>query len=434
MIGERVIRGLILGLAVTLIAVTARAAEDPFAIGKAPADDRQQVLVLLKMPAEHYRPNADYAGGYGAGAGQTARRRIAQQVASHHGLTLVTSWPMPLLGLDCFVMAVPDGRSPDEAAAQLAHDPQVESSEPMHLYGARGQTAGAAEPAKASPAPSPAADHNDPLFHMQPAASQWRLAELHQSATGRGVRVAVIDSKVDAGHPDLAGQIQLSQDFAPDHPAAGEQHGTGVAGVIAGIADNHLGIAGVAPRARILALRACWRGTGDATVCDTLSLAKALHYAVDHDAKVINLSLSGPSDALLGKLVDVALARGTVVVAAYDPALARGGFPASHAGVVAATDDPALAGEAYLAPGRDVPTTQPGGRWFLVNGSSYSAAHVSGLFALLRERSGRPTSGLSLVSAHPGGGGIDACATLSRGGGSVCGPGSPPANPAIARQ
>ena len=67
---------------------------------------------------------------------------------------------------------------------------------------------------------------------------------------------------------------------------------------------------------------------------------------------------------------------------------------------------------AQLAPGKDIPTTEPGGRWFLVSGNSYAAAHVSGLFALLRERSPRTLSGTVLVSARSGGGVIDACATL----------------------
>ena len=107
------------------------------------------------------------------------------------------------------------------------------------------------------------------------------------------------------------------------------------------------------------------------------------------------------------------------MVGAFDPAQGDGGFPASHPGVIAVTDDPTLAGAAgaFVAPGRDVPTTQPGGRWFLVNGSSYAAAHVSGLFALLREREARSGTTLTLVSARPGGGAIDACASLLRAGG-----------------
>ena len=67
-------------------------AADPVAIG----DPKQQVLVLLQMPPEHFRPDGNYAGSYGDGAGRNARRGIATQLAREHGLTLVTSWSMPV--------------------------------------------------------------------------------------------------------------------------------------------------------------------------------------------------------------------------------------------------------------------------------------------------------------------------------------------------
>jgi len=244
----------------------------------------------------------------------------------------------------------------------------------------------------------------------------------------------VIDSLVDAAQPDLAGQIQTVQDFVPDRPRAAEQHGTGVAGIIAGVADNRIGIAGVAPHARLMALRACWQEGAGGAVCDSLSLAKALYYAIDHSAQVINLSLSGPQDPLLGRLIDVALAHGTVVVGAVDPHAADGGFPASHPGVVAVSDDPSttLAG-AVVAPGRDTPTTEPGGKFAFVSGSSYAAAHVSGLYALIKEHGGRAATPVSLVTLHPGGGPIDACASLLRSAGSAC-PRPAGVYPTIARE
>jgi subtilisin family serine protease len=124
------------------------------------------------------------------------------------------------------------------------------------------------------------------------------------------------------------------------------------------------------------------------------------------------MSLSGPDDRLLRQLIDVALERGSAVVAAFDKRRPDGGFPASVLGVIAVSDSPVapLRGHVYTAPGRDIPTTQPGDRWFLVNGSSYAAAHVSGLVALLRQkrRSPEPT----LISGRNGT--IDACASLVR--------------------
>jgi hypothetical protein len=364
------------------------------------APQRQQVLVLVRLPPEHYRPQAAYGAGYADGLTRQAQRRAAGRIAHAHGLVLVDDWPMPLLGLDCFVMAAPPPQTAEAVSAILARDPGVVWSQPMHVYRAE-----AAAPAS-----------GDPLFQAEPAAREWRLAALHRIATGRHVSVAVVDSQVDLKQPDLAGQVAASRDFTSEPASAGEQHGTAVAGIIAAKADNGVGIAGVAPEARLLALRACWRQAGSgATVCDSLSLAKALHFAIERDAQVINMSLAGPPDLLLGKLLDVAKARGETVVAAYDPRLADGGFPASHAGVIPVADESLAKVRAgvYIAPGRDVPTTQPGGRWSLVDGSSYAAAHVSGLMALVRQRAAASGGAVTLVSIPPGGGPIDACATLS---------------------
>lgn len=419
---------LALGLGLGLcLAVSGAKADAPRSDAASTAvDAAHQVLVLLRLPPDHFHPGSEYADSYGDGAGAAARRRVAQRVAATHGLKLVTSWPIPLVGVDCFVMSVPEGQSPDAVVANLAHDPAVASAEPMRIY--RGQAStepGAIDPARREAAKDAGqgteATHNDPLYRAQPAAREWRLADLHAVSTGRNVRVAVIDSMVDASQPDLAGQIQTSQDFVLGHAASAEQHGTGVAGIIAGVADNRIGIAGVAPHARIMALRACWQEGSEGAVCDTLSLAKALYFAIDHNAQVINLSLSGPADPLLGRLIDVALARGMVVVGASDPHAADGGFPASHPGVVAVSDDPSttLPG-VFIAPGRDTPTTEPGGRFAFVSGSSYAAAHVSGLFALLKERNARATTPVSLVTQRPGGGAIDTCASLSRAAGAAC--------------
>jgi subtilisin family serine protease len=367
--------------------------------GASDADPAREVLVMLRLPAPHVGPDGAYSGGWDDDTGRSARRRAASRLAQDNGLTLVESWPMPLVGVDCFVLEAPPGRKPAEVAAWLSRDPGVAWSQPMNLYRAEGE-----------------ASHNDPLYPVQPSAREWRLAELHKTTTGRGVRIAVIDSQVEARHPDLDGQVVASQDFAPVRAKGPELHGTAVAGIIAAKADNGIGIAGIAPGARILALRACWPSTAPAdpaTVCDTLSLAKALEFAVTHDAQVINLSLSGPSDILLGKLIDAAMARRIVVVAAYDRAAAGGGFPAAHPGVVAVADETwgPPPGSAYAAPGHDVPTTTPGGRWGMVSGASFAAAHVSGLVALMGQARPLSAARLKLAVSLPGGA-IDACATL----------------------
>jgi subtilisin family serine protease len=364
--------------------------------------DTRQVLVLLRLPPAHFRADRDYAGDWGDLADRSAQRRLAARIARERGLQLLDDWPVPSLGLDCFVMALPAELPLAQAIVALSGDPRVVWAQPMHEFQGRS----AAAPA-------------DPLFSAQPAASAWHLAELHRVATGRRVNVAVIDSGVETSHPDLAGGIAIDEDFAgPAAPAGGDTHGTAVAGIIAARAGNGIGIAGVAPDARLLALRACWPSADGSTRCNSLTLAKALQFALGHQAQVVNLSLAGPQDRLLAELLVLLLARGVAVVAAADPAWPGGGFPASQPGVIAVVDDGATAtattavpATAWKAPGRDVPTSLPGGRWGLVSGASFAAAHVSGLIALMREL--KPNAAAPAVVRKIGGS-VDACATLSR--------------------
>ncbi len=393
-------RGLTLGILLVLASADLAGAQTAAVPGSTTSGSDRRILVMLRMAPPHFRPGSSYGGNYGDGEGRSARWRAARGVARRQGLSIVDEWPMPLLGVDCFVMSVPTAQSLAAATARVARDPAVSWAEPIHTYRAEGEGLG----------------YNDPLYNVQPAAREWHLAELHRIATGRNVRIAVIDSMIDGKQPDLVGQIDTLRDFVPDQSSAPEDHGTGVAGIIVARPNNGVGIVGVAPQARLMGLRACWeeRGSpGAPTVCDSLSLAKALEFAIEHRARIINLSLSGPEDLLLARLLDAALTRDIIIVAAYDRGAAGGGFPASHKGVIAVVDEapgPPIPG-VVSAPGRDVPTTEPGARWALVSGSSYAAAHVSGLFALLLERTALAHPGSALVFT-PTGHAVDACATL----------------------
>ena len=418
----KTIAAALLALCVALPAGADPTAPSP-AAKQAEAASSRQVLVMLRLPPQHYHPDAAYSGRYPNDAGRAARRRAAQELASAHGLKLVDDWPMPVIGIDCYVMQQ-DHDVPLAGVLQaLSRDTRVMWAQPMHEFHGL--------------------DGGDPLYAVQPAAKYWRLAELHKATTGRNVRVAIIDSGIDANHPDLAGQVQLRENFVDATPDVAEAHGTAIAGIIAARTGNGLGIAGVAPDARLLALRACWPDSGGTTRCNSFTLGKALNFAIMNRAKIINLSLSGPGDPLLQTLLDVAAQRGMAVIGAVDPQRADGGFPASYPGVIAV----AMAGDGrvparadlLLAPGQDIPTTAPGARWGFVSGSSYAAAHVTALAALLAQlqpsangaqlrrdilTAHHPAEGQNkTVSADPAApaGNIDVCATIARiTGGCVC--------------
>lgn len=352
----------------------------------AAAAEQVQVMVMLNLPAPHFRADASYSGTYRNDSGRTARRRVASELAKKHGLKLVSDWPMPVLGVDCYVMALPDGGDVVRMSALLAKDSRVEWAQPVNEF--KGLAGG------------------DPLYAVQPGAAQWRLDDLHRTATGRSITVVVIDSGVDDQHPDLAGQVTLKQNFIDGQPYVAEPHGTAVAGIIAARADNGIGIRGVAPGARLLSLRACRELPGGGAQCDSFSLGKALNFAILRAPQVINLSLTGPADRLMQRLLDAALARGIAVVGAADPRSGDGGFPASWPGVLS------VGGEA--APGKDIPTTVPGGGFGMVSGSSYSSAHVSGLLALLGEAHPGSNGAQMRAWLHGGPPLIDACAAMGR--------------------
>jgi hypothetical protein len=397
----------------------------------APTGVDRQLLLMLRVPPPHFRPEAGYGGGYRDAPGRDARRRVARSLARAHGLRLLDDWPMPALGLDCFVMEAPNADLRARLLAQLAADPRVESVEPMQAFRVL--------------ADGMAAD-GDPLAATQPAVADWHLRELHKLATGRHVTIAALDTGVDATHPDLRGQPLQTRNFIDGNAYAAETHGTAVAGIIAARADDGIGIAGIAPGARLLGLRACSQLARGGAACSSFSLAKALQFALDAKAQVFNLSLTGPRDRLLGRLLDVALARGVSVVGAVDVQAADGGFPASHPGVLAVaglqSSRPSAAGalpsgtfpmSVLRAPDRGIPAPRPGGGWDLVSGTSFAAAQVSGLVALLRELSPRlgatdlraalsaPATSTPMVSTSIGLGlapkrpsSIDACAAVGR--------------------
>jgi len=332
-----------------------------------PSATTREVLVMLRLPPLHFRPDAGYIGGYSTQSGSAARQRIAEDLATRFKLRIVNNWPMPALGVVCFVMEAPEDLPLQPLIERMSNDARVESVQAMNLFRVLA--------------------HDDPLYRLQPTAGLWHLDELHRVATGRNVRVAAIDSAVEVDHPDLRGRIVLARNFVDARDAVAEVHGTAVAGIIGARADNSVGIVGVAPDAELMALRACWERPADesAAVCSSFTLAKALQFAIDNGAKVINLSLGGPHDRLVERLLAVAVSRGAIVVAAADTRFAKGGFPASLRDVLAvAADDVQDAAETiYLAPGRDIPTTLPGSRWGFVRGSSYAAAQMAGLVALL---------------------------------------------------
>jgi subtilisin family serine protease len=164
---------------------------------------------------------------------------------------------------------------------------------------------------------------NDPLLARQWYATEDRAFDAwSEPPPFAGVRVAVIDSGVDLGHPELAGRIAAARSFVGGSPRDTEGHGTIVAGIIAAETHNAIGIAGLAPSAELLVAKV----VGRQRTISVEAEARAIRWAVSNGARVINMSIGGlrdPSDPnrdtysrLEADAVAYAVSKGAVVVAA----------------------------------------------------------------------------------------------------------------------
>jgi subtilisin family serine protease len=218
--------------------------------------------------------------------------------------------------------------------------------------------------------------------------AKLRLPEAHAVAKGDGVIVAVIDSSIDGAHPELNGAIAGRFDVLRG-PEAPDAHGTGIAGAISARAR----LLGVAPAARLLAVRAF--GGAEST---TFNVISGIDWAAANGARILNMSFAGPRDPLLGRELAGANRKGIVLVAAGgnagpdSPPL----YPAAEPAVIAVTatdaEDNVFAASnrgshiAVAAPGTNILHAAPNATYRFSSGTSLAAAHISGIAALLLER------------------------------------------------
>ncbi len=249
-------------------------------------------------------------------------------------------------------------------------------------------------------------------------------------ATGKGVTVAVVDSGVDGGAPQLRGAVAAGRDYLGTERRADSDcvgHGTAVASIIAARPDPRVAFAGLAPDARILPLRVSTLPEGEQDDpghprTTRYGLVAAIRYATAQHVGVINLSLTVPADyPPLRAAVRDAVAAGVIVVAAVGGAAGTTPYPAAYPGVigVGAVDrtgrryasSPVSPYVDVVAPGVDVTVDAPHGGQTTVSGTSFATAFVAGTAALVLDyHSGEHLSGAQvrqriLATADPTPGG-----------------------------
>ncbi|HJP99617.1 MAG TPA: S8 family serine peptidase, partial [Rhodanobacteraceae bacterium] len=269
--------------------------------GAASLDPRHDIVLAvadpLTPPAMHagssllgYVPATHYGG-----AGMRAARTLTA-LKRRYGWRELEGWPIKSLNLYCIVLEPASGSDRASLLKQLAADDRVRLAEPLRSFSVYSEAVQAPH------------QYNDPYVDLERGFIATDAARAHDYSQGRGVDVAVVDTGVDTTHPDLRGQIRRVQNEVDQNAAAfnGDHHGTEVAGIIAAVANNHIGIVGMAPEATLSIYKACWypSESGTGARCNSFTLAKALAAVLENtDARVVNLSLGGPADPLLSMLL-----------------------------------------------------------------------------------------------------------------------------------
>ena len=332
----------------------------PLRVGIPPADERRYVpdQLLVELSA--------------------AQSQVLGGLLQRHRLTQVET--LNLNGGTLALLRISDRRSVTEVLRNLAGEGVVAWAQPNYLYTTQEQQP-VIGPQSQAPADSP-----------QYALAKLRLPQAHEFAKGDKVLVAVIDSTIDTTHPELAGMVVESFNAL----ATAEQphdHGTAIAGAIA----SHAKLTGAAPQARLLAV-AAFGAKPDTAEGTTFSIAKGIDWALAKGARIINMSFTGPTDPQIARRIADAHKSGVVLVAAVGNAGPKSPvlYPAAYAGVIAVTatdaDDRLFKGAnqgqhiAVAAPGVDILLAAPEGTYQMKTGTSFAAAEVSGVAALMLER------------------------------------------------
>ncbi len=301
------------------------------------------------------------------------------------------------LGDGVLMVRLPAGTSVDAAVARYAGMFGVDYAEPNFIA----TIAGLSTP-------------NDPAFSSQwsltkiSAVNGWSTMFTGYPTTTAGATIAVVDTGVQATHPDLSGKVLAGANCLTGYCTAGgsdddNSHGTHVSGIAAARTNDGIGIAGLALTSPVLPVKVL-NSSGSGSYA---SITAGINWAVSHGAQVINMSLSGSSySPTLCTAVSNAIAAGVVVVAAAgNSAYSFAAYPAACPGSigVAATDsnDAAASYSNYgspdvflAAPGSSIYSSVAGSSYATYNGTSMAAPHVAGLVALLQTR----TPGISVSS------------------------------------
>jgi len=365
-IGRLAALGALLGIALLLNSASGGAGQATVAAANGP--DTGQVLVK-------FRPNA------------------SQQAIDALNASMATRQVDAIAAIGVKVLQLPAGQSSQAAASVYARNPLVQFAEPNTVKMALDTVP------------------NDPQISL----NQWGVQKVKGPAawditTGSSTAViAVLDTGVWAGHPDLAGKVGAGYNFVASNTNTGDDngHGTGVAGVAAAATNNSIGMAGMSWQSPVMPVKVC----DAAGSCLDSWITNGMTWAADHGARVINMSLGGPGScgATLQSAVDYAWSRGVVIVAASGNGGGAVDAPANCTNVVAVgatnSSDARPSWSNYgsaldlVAPGATIACPSLSGGYAAGTGTSFAAPFVSGTAALLVAKGATNSAAVTALTA-----------------------------------
>src|SRR5215472_7152510 len=311
-------------------------------------------------------------------SGANVSPQAVEAAARRLGLTPLGAQSLTLTGGRLFRFRLGEGRQVADAVRALEAE-KLGTAQPNYVYSLQ---------QNAASAPTlPAGDA------AQYAVVKLRLRDVHRWSVGKDVPVAVIDSQIDAAHPDLAGAFGEQFDAVGKADKA-DNHGTGMTGAIVA----HRRLLGVAPGVRILAVHAFSPDQQNSAQATTQHVLAGIDWAIEKGARIINMSFAGPYDPMLQLALKKAHEKSIVLIAAAGNAGPRSQplYPAADENVIAVTaidannrllpqanQGPYIA---LAAPGVSVLEPAANAGYQLTSGTSVAAAHVSGVAALIIDR------------------------------------------------
>lgn len=271
------------------------------------------------------------------------------------------------------IVQLPANASEKAIAALLAKNPRIKFAERDLLLKAEGTA-------------------NDPYYGSAWHLSQIGVTTAWDSSSGQNIKVAVLDTGVDSSHPDLAGQVLSGWNFYDNNSNTSDDygHGTKVAGTIAALTNNALGVSSVAWGAKIIPIRiANSSGTGSSS-----AMASGITWAADQGAKVANLSYMAAGSSTIQSAAQYLKNKGGLLVVStgnYGTMTTAAASDTLISVSATGTDGNFASWSSYgndvdvSAPGVSIPTTTVGGGYSSVSGTSFSSPITAAVISLMAQ-------------------------------------------------